>query len=772
MAPEGVDRVCSKGTDGMPTFTNIYACLVHERPDCVADLVQNLHHLDPESRILLYNGGATTDLLDEHASPWSRYQAVIHPAPRPMKWGWLHGFALDCMRWALAQGPFDALTIVDSDQLALRPGYSGHLAAHLTGRPAVGLLGSAPPRTGAPKAPPALAAWRERDLWRPFLRKFPDGEQNFAHWTFWPSTVFTAAACQALVSLWDGDRDLRDLMGRSKIWATEEVVLPTLVRLLGFELAESPFRSDYVKYRVKFSRQQLERALANPTAFWMHPVPRHHDDPLRQQIRDHFGGYQRLEATPPPAAPVPERQPPLLRAGRVIAEVRGIEGWLDDDEADLLIAGAARAMSGTEAPPAMVEVGSYCGKATVALGRVVEALRPEARVYAVDPHDGQQGARDRGLQQYPPSLGKLRRTLSMAGLTSRVEVIPARAAELTWDRPLAFLLVDGLHDHAAVAEDFGRFGPHLVEGGLVAFHDHADYYPGVKLFVQELLRGGCFEQVDAAGTMVLLRRCAPGTALTPAPPPEARPVVEVTAERPQVTCIMPTADRRAMVGQAVACFLAQDYPNRELLVVDDGRDPIGDLLPQAPNIRYLRLNARLSIGAKRNLACQQATGQVIAHFDDDDWSAAWRLSYQVAELERERATVCGLNRIYYHQPASGRSWQFIYPSGRRAWLAGNSFCYERQTWLADPFPEIDVGEDARFLWRGRRGRILALERNEFLVALVHQRNVDPKHTSGRYWHPCPTEVLVRATGADLERYRDLTPADRVQELAGTSRSSA
>jgi hypothetical protein len=338
---------------------------------------------------------------------------------------------------------------------------------------------------------------------------------------------------------------------------------------------------------------------------------------------------------------------------------------------------------------------------------VVEALRPEARVYAVDPHDGQQGARDRGLQQYPPSLGKLRRTLSMAGLTSRVEVIPARAAELTWDRPLAFLLVDGLHDHAAVAEDFGRFGPHLVEGGLVAFHDHADYYPGVKLFVQELLRGGGFEQVDAAGTMVLLRRCAPGTALTPAPPPEARPVVEVTAERPRVTCIMPTADRRAMVGQAVACFLAQDYPNRELLVVDDGRDPIGDLLPQAPNIRYLRLNARLSIGAKRNLACQQATGQVIAHFDDDDWSAAWRLSYQVAELERERATVCGLNRIYYHQPASGRSWQFIYPSGRRAWLAGNSFCYERQTWLADPFPEIDVGEDARFLWRGRRGRILA-----------------------------------------------------------------
>src|SRR5580704_17462980 len=100
---------------------NVYACLVHESPECVIDLVRNLRSLDPSSEILLYNGGHVSDLLN-FGLPFEKYGATIHPSPRPMKWGRLHDFALDSMRFALAQGRFDTLTIVDSDQLAIRPG--------------------------------------------------------------------------------------------------------------------------------------------------------------------------------------------------------------------------------------------------------------------------------------------------------------------------------------------------------------------------------------------------------------------------------------------------------------------------------------------------------------------------------------------------------------------------------------------------------------------------------------------------------------------------
>ncbi len=119
-----------------------------------------------------------------------------------MKWGYLHGFAVDCMRFALESLPFDAMTIVDSDQLATRPGYSGHLEAFLASRPRVGLLGNSPaPQGPVPTTPPAIAARREIDLWRRFLRRFPDGEAKFVHWTFWPSTVITAAAARDRLAL-------------------------------------------------------------------------------------------------------------------------------------------------------------------------------------------------------------------------------------------------------------------------------------------------------------------------------------------------------------------------------------------------------------------------------------------------------------------------------------------------------------------------------------------------------------------------------------------
>ena len=51
-----------------------------------------------------------------------------------------------------------------------------------------------------------------------------------------------------------------------------------------------------------------------------------------------------------------------------------------------------------------------------------------------------------------------------------------------------------------------------------------------------------------------------------------------TLSQPLVSCVMPTADRRRFVPQAIGYFLAQDYPNRELVIVDDGKESVEDLV--------------------------------------------------------------------------------------------------------------------------------------------------------------------------------------------------
>jgi glycosyltransferase involved in cell wall biosynthesis len=219
--------------------------------------------------------------------------------------------------------------------------------------------------------------------------------------------------------------------------------------------------------------------------------------------------------------------------------------------------------------------------------------------------------------------------------------------------------------------------------------------------------------------------------------------------------MMPTADRRVLAAQAIRYFQRQDYPQRELLILDDGSDPIADLAVGDPAIRYVRIAQRQSLGAKRNLACEEARGEVIVHWDDDDWQASWRLSYQVAQLLEQQADVCGVAKVLYYQPSTGRAWQYVYPPGGQAWVAGNSLCYTRDLWRRNPFPAITVGEDSRFLWSSQPKQVLALTDNRFLVGLIHAGNTSVKRTHDRRWQPCAARVIEDLVGEDWGFYARL-----------------
>ena len=221
---------------------------------------------------------------------------------------------------------------------------------------------------------------------------------------------------------------------------------------------------------------------------------------------------------------------------------------------------------------------------------------------------------------------------------------------------------------------------------------------------------------------------------------------------PLVSCVMPTRNRRRWVPQAIACFLRQDYAERELVIVDDGEDRVGDLVPDDPRVRYVALDGPLVLGAKRNRACQLARGELIAHWDDDDWQAPHRLSYQVSQLRRHDAALCGPNRMIYYEPAQTRAWEYEYPRSIRPWISGNAMCYRRELWRRNKFPPVQVGEDTRFLFNDRAGTPAILDDHRFVVALIHDANTSPKLTDGTYWSPLPLEEVRRLLGDDFDRY--------------------
>ena len=210
-----------------------------------------------------------------------------------------------------------------------------------------------------------------------------------------------------------------------------------------------------------YTLAQLEAAFEREAVYWIHPVPRRYDDCLRSRIRARWNHYG--PTRPLPKAPAAARDAGgLLLTLPILERMRRIEGWLDDAEADLLIAAVARAAAFFP-DTALVEVGSYCGKATIVLGAALEAVTPEfaSRIYAVDPHDGVVGAIDSGIQRTAPTLEKFLRNIAAAALSRRVEPVVKRAFEIEWNRPIGLLLIDRLarlHERHPRLLPFRRLG--------------------------------------------------------------------------------------------------------------------------------------------------------------------------------------------------------------------------------------------------------------------------------------------------------------------------
>jgi glycosyltransferase involved in cell wall biosynthesis len=141
------------------------------------------------------------------------------------------------------------------------------------------------------------------------------------------------------------------------------------------------------------------------------------------------------------------------------------------------------------------------------------------------------------------------------------------------------------------------------------------------------------------------------------PRPLLIPLDREATSRPLISCIMPTRGHLFPARHAIDCFLRQDYPNRELVVVcaSTGSE-VERYLEQLsdPRIHFHHVPSAQVVGEMRNFAVTKANGELISVWDDDDLSHPSRLSIQLGAMQASEAKAAFLARVILWSPVASR----------------------------------------------------------------------------------------------------------------------
>jgi glycosyltransferase involved in cell wall biosynthesis len=226
---------------------------------------------------------------------------------------------------------------------------------------------------------------------------------------------------------------------------------------------------------------------------------------------------------------------------------------------------------------------------------------------------------------------------------------------------------------------------------------------------------------------------------------DTAPLTRHDAYVPLVSCICLTYNRppeyQHLLEEAIESFLRQDYPNKELIVLNDCPGQV--LECDAPGVRVINVSERFpTLGDKRNAAVGLARGELLAPWDDDDISLPRRLSFSVERL----------GDADYFNP---RRYWFLDNDGLHSdhamGVGHNASLFTRTAFeVVGGYPSISLGEDAAMdgALLARMERVVdalrgypELERSEWLY--IYRWGVSPVHVSGRADEDFYREICMR-----------------------------
>lgn len=196
---------------------------------------------------------------------------------------------------------------------------------------------------------------------------------------------------------------------------------------------------------------------------------------------------------------------------------------------------------------------------------------------------------------------------------------------------------------------------------------------------------------------------------------------------PFVSVCTPTYNRRPFIPYMIKCFQQQTYPmdRMEWIIIDDGTDPIEDLVKHVPQVKYFRYEEKMSLGKKRNLMHEKSIGDILVYMDDDDYYPPERVSHAVHMLQTNKTALCaGASELYLYFKHISQMYQFG-PYGPRHATAG-TFAFKRELLKTSRYDdEAALAEEKSFL-KNYTVPFVQLEPKKTILVFSHPHNTFDK----------------------------------------------
>ncbi|SEI53991.1 Glycosyltransferase involved in cell wall bisynthesis [Alkalibacterium gilvum] len=121
--------------------------------------------------------------------------------------------------------------------------------------------------------------------------------------------------------------------------------------------------------------------------------------------------------------------------------------------------------------------------------------------------------------------------------------------------------------------------------------------------------------------------------------------------KPLVSIIVPTYNVEKYIKECMDSLLAQTYPNKEIIVLDDAStDKTVSLLEAYTNkIELIKNIENKGQGRRRNQGFKQAKGKYIYFMDADDWLEKVAITALVAQAEKTNAELVRFNGTVFYE---------------------------------------------------------------------------------------------------------------------------